>query len=224
MKGLMGVFLCIALFSISGCASLSESQPIPFSSNGVRFTKPVKTWQDFLRQHILMQRFDYSCGSASLATLMRYYFQDNVSEREVLEDILNSLNKAEIENRKKEGFSMLDLKQFAERRGYQAIGLKLKLSALPKLRGPVLVHLETREYKHFAVLRGVKEDRVFLADPGRGNLRMSVEDFAQEWSGITLVLIKKGFGTPSEYPLAIQEQSPLRQELKAARQGLYLQQ
>ena len=223
MDSFLGNSQSIILLSISNCANLDKPQLSPFSNNGVRFTKPLKTWNDFLKQHIIMQRFDYSCGAASLATLMRYYFQDNVTEGEVLEDILNSLSEAEIANRRKEGFSMLDLKQFAERRGYQAIGLKLEFSALSKLRGPILVYLETTEYKHFAVLRGIKEDRVFLADPGRGNLRLSIEHFQQEWTGISLVLIKKGFGTPSKYPLAIQEKLPLRHELNTVRQGLYLQ-
>ncbi|RKZ91461.1 MAG: hypothetical protein DRR19_07125 [Candidatus Parabeggiatoa sp. nov. 1] len=61
----------------------------------------------------------------------------------------------------------------------------------------------------------------FLADPSRGNIRLSVEEFAQEWPGITLVLGKKGFGTPSEHALAIQEKSPIIHELRAARRGLY---
>ena len=172
-----------------------------------------------------MQQFDYSCGAAALATLMQHYFQDNVTEKDILEDVVEHLNKTDFENRKKEGLSLLDLKNFANRRGYQAMGVKnLKFAALPKLLGPVLVYLETSEYQHFAILRGVKEDRVFLADPSRGNIRMSVEVFSQQWPGIALVLGKKGFGTPSKHSMAIQEKTPIVSELRAARRGLYVRQ
>ena len=221
MKLSIYTLLCVAMWLVSGCANISEPHPVALSSDGLHFKKPVKTWKDFLEQNIVMQQFDYSCGAATLATLMQYYFQDDVTERDILENIVKHLNDKDFENRKKEGLSLLDLKEFAERRGYQAVGVKLKFSVLPKLRGPILVYLETSEYKHFAILRGVKEDRVFLADPSRGNIRMSVETFAKEWPGIALVLGKKGFGTPSEHSLAIQEKSPILNELRAARRGLY---
>jgi predicted double-glycine peptidase len=221
VKPSLYALLCVALWHISGCANISEPHPVALSSGGLHFKKPVKTWKDFLEQNIVMQQFDYSCGAAALATLMQYYFQDDVTERDILKNILNHLNDKDFEDRKKKGLSLLDLKQFAQRHGYQAVGVKLKFSALPKLRGPVLVYLETSEYEHFAILRGVKEDRVFLADPSRGNIRMSVFEFAKEWPGIALVLGKKGFGTPSEHALAIQEQSPILNELTVARQSLY---
>jgi len=219
---LANLFFILFIFLIAGCTSTSEPHPITLSSNGTRFTKPIKTWKDILEQNIVMQKFDYSCGAGAMATLMRYYFQDEITEKEVLEDIMNNLDKADIQKRKKDGFSVLDLKQFAERRGYKALGVKLKLSALPKLRGPILVHLETVDYRHFVVLRGMKEDHIFLADPGRGNLRMSVEEFSKEWSGIALILGKKGFGTLTEYPLKIREEELLRNELNVVRnRGLY---
>jgi predicted double-glycine peptidase len=214
--------LCVAVLLVSGCANIGKPHPVALSSGGLHFKKPVKTWKDFLEQNIVMQQFDYSCGAAALATLMQHYFQDDVTEKDILEDIVNQLNDKDFKNRKKEGLSLLDLKQFAQRRGYQAVGVKLKFAALPKLRGPVLVYLETSEYKHFAILRGIKEDRVFLADPSRGNIRMSAFEFAKEWPGIALVLGKKGFGTPSEHSLAIQEKSPILNELMAARRELYI--
>ena len=35
--------------------------------------------------------------------------------------------------------------------------------------------------EHFAVLRGVRGDRVYLADPSRGNIRMPVYAFLDTW-------------------------------------------
>jgi len=204
-----------------GCANISEPYPIALSSGNVHFKKPVKTWKDFLEQNVVMQKFDYSCGAAALATLMQHYFKDDVTEREILEDIINQLKDNDINNRKEEGLSFLDLQKFAERRGYLAKGYYLKFSALPKLKGPVLVHLESSEYKHFAILRGVKEDRVFLADPSRGNIRMSIKEFAKEWSGNVFVLEKKGVGIPPKHDLIIHIETPLVNELDAVRRALY---
>jgi len=216
-------FISSILFGLvlSGCTNISTFDPTT-GNGGMRVGKSFKTWKDILQQNIVMQQFDYSCGAASIATLMRYYFQDEITEKEVLEDITSKLNKAEIQNRKIEGFSLLDLKKFAVRRGYQAVGVKLKLSALPKLRGPVLVFLNIKDYKHFAILRGVKGEGVFLADPSRGNVRMSVEEFAQEWNGETLVLGKKGFGTAAEYPLQIREDELFSPKRMGARKILHI--
>jgi len=70
-------------------------------------------------------------------------------------------------------------------------------------------------------LKGARGDRIYLADPSRGNIRMSVDRFAREWSGIALVLGKSGFGLPQKYPLALDDQEPVQNELLEARKSLY---
>jgi predicted double-glycine peptidase len=205
-----------------GCARLPESPPVSLSAEKARQAEKFKTWKDVRQQHVVMQRYDYSCGAAAMATLMRYYFGEDITERDVLLDILEHISAEATKKRKKEGFSLLDLKEYAERHGYQAAGVDLELEALRQLVGPVLVYLETDGYKHFAILRGSREDRVFLADPSRGNVSMPVSRFVKQWSGITLVLGKEGFGTPAAYPLAVDSASPFRPQLQAARRALYL--
>jgi hypothetical protein len=58
-------------------------------------------------------------------------------------------------------------------------------------------------YYHFAVLRGVAGDRVYLADPERGNLRMSIGRFLDEWAGVVFILGKAGEERITHYPLAL---------------------
>ena len=221
MQPFFSALALIAILAVTACARLPEPRPADLSSE-LNASRPMKTWKDVREHHVIMQQYDYSCGAASMATLLRYYFKDDVTEKAVLQDIIGQLTDAEFEERKKKGLSLLDLKNYAERDGYQAAGAKLKLSALPQLTGPVLVYLETDGYKHFAILRGIREDRVLLADPWRGNVRMPVSRFTDEWSGITLVLGKEGFGAPREYPLAVDTQEPLRPERQVARRSLYL--
>lgn len=220
MKARVPLSLLAGLFAalLAGCGNLPKSAGIPA-------TEPAKrrfmTWMDLRDQYTVKQRLDYSCGAASLATLLHYFYGDELDEIEILKDVIKHLDKEAVKNRTQVGFSMLDLKQFVERRGYKALGVKLKASALPKLRGPVLVYLETADFRHFAMLRGVREDRVYLADPSRGNIRMSIYHFLDEWPGYVLVVNKPGFRLPEAYPGMITEVVPIRHEFNAVRDGLY---
>ena len=60
-----------------------------------------------------------------------------------------------------------------------------------------------------------------MADPSRDNVRMAVFRFAKEWSGIALILRKKGFGLPQDYPLALDAQKFTQIEMQSARSALY---
>ena len=115
----MKKFLIILMLSllVFGCAKRQAA-------------KPFQNWKELKEQNIVMQGFDYSCGTGALATLLTYYFNDPVSEKDLLTDILANIPKDLIENRKKDGLSLLDLKQAAQRRGYQVLGARLKYSSL----------------------------------------------------------------------------------------------
>lgn len=166
-----------------------------------------------------MQSRDYSCGSAALATLMRYYFGDDKTEADILTNILDSLTAEGIEKRKKNGLTMLDLKLCAERMGYQAVGVKLDLATLAELKGPVLIHVSKRGFNHFAVLREVRDDEVYLADPRRGNLKLRLWRFVKEWTGVALIVGKQNFGLPQEHGLSVSKKIPAQEHRFGLRQA-----
>jgi uncharacterized protein len=205
-------------FGVGACARLDDT---PRRRTAEGLLQVVPTWKSISETNVVMQGFDYSCGAAALATLLKHYFGDAVTETDILRDILAHLDKKTLEERKEDGLSLLDLKEYAERHGYQAAGVRLKPDALPTLKGPILVYLETPEFRHFAILRGVREDRVYVADPARGNVRQPVDRFLDEWSGLALVLGKSGFGTPQDTDLALDLDVPVRPEVQAARRALY---
>jgi uncharacterized protein len=164
------------------------------------------TLKELRDQYVVKQQLDYSCGAAALATLMVYYYGENTSEKEILELLstrLETMTEEERARKTRIGFSLLDLKVVAQQKGYRAAGFKLTIDQLPQLLAPVIVHVQPFGYHHFAVLRGVAGDRVYLADPGRGNLRMSIERFLDEWNGIVFVLGKTGEEKITHYPLAL---------------------
>jgi ABC-type bacteriocin/lantibiotic exporter with double-glycine peptidase domain len=79
----------------------------------------------------------------------------------------------------------------------------------------VIVFIEPMGYPHFAVLRGIDRGRVFLADPARGNLRMSISRFVGEWGGIVFVLGKAGEENIATYPLALPRSEYIQPELRS---------
>jgi hypothetical protein len=133
---------------------------------------------------------------------------------------------AEKADRRRTGFSLLDLQRVAQAQGYDAQGFRLDPEQLPLLDGPVIVFIEPRGYKHFAVLRGIRGDRVYLADPSRGNIRMPIHTFLDSWlqddgKGIIFVVEPKS-GLPAEDALTrtLGEAGRLHPEIVAARELL----
>jgi len=157
-------------------------------------------------QAVVKQQLDYSCGAAALATLLRYYYGEDTTEREILSRLnvlLANLTKEQWAHKKRIGFSLLDLKKVAEQKGYRAAGFQLTIDQLRQLVAPVVVYVHPFGYHHFAILRGIAADRVYLADPGRGNLRMSLSRFQDEYGGVIFVLGKPGEENLVSYPLAL---------------------
>ena len=155
----------------------------------------LKSMIEFRDENIVRQQYDYSCGAAALATLLRFGLDDAVTEQQIVADLFAGLARSDALAREKQGFSLFDLQQVAKKRGYQAEGFRLEPQDLLGLNGPVIVFLETSGYKHFAVLKGVRGDRIYLADPSRGNIRMPSYRFLQAWmrggTGIVFVVEPK---------------------------------
>ncbi len=192
---------------------------------GPRVEVPLRSMKDLRDKDLVKQRLDYSCGAAALATILRYGFGDEVTEREILVELFDLLSEDEEGLRRKEGFSLLDLQRVAQARGYKAQGFRLAPENLPKLGGPVIVFIEPRGYKHFAVLRGVKGDRIYLADPSRGNIRMPAYRFLDSWvgesgKGIIFVVEPKDGLPDRDMPLGMLGDGQPQPELLTARQML----
>ena len=80
--------------------------------------------------NVVMQQRDYSCGAASLATLIRYHWGDNVTETGLLLLTLKILTNEEMQDRIRNGFSLTDLRRLAVKLGYQASIGKLVIGPL----------------------------------------------------------------------------------------------
>ena len=198
----VNALVAVSLTLLAGCVS---DQPLV--SNSGHLVNSADGWVSSMKalneKHVVMQKYDYSCGAASLATLMRYYFGDDVTEQFLLDTVKGMFSEQEYEVIADRGLSFLELSKVSESLGYQSASVRLKLSALPKLKGPILVYVETVDYKHFAILRGVQGRYAYLADPSRGNIRLSIDAFSEEWKGESFILGREDFGVPLRHSLSI---------------------
>lgn len=211
--------LAACAFAASACAA-----DVAIGS-GIRLDSPVASMKDLRDQNVVKQEFDYSCGAAALATILRYGYGEQVTERELLVQMFGLLSEEEKQVSRKEGFSLLDLQRVAQARDYKAEGFRLAPQYLNKLGGSVIVFIEPRGYKHFAVLRGVKGDRVYLADPSRGNIRMPVHAFLESWlqddgKGIIFVVEPKTALPTQRMALALSADGLPQPEIMTVRQML----
>jgi uncharacterized protein len=145
--------------------------------------EPVRSLLEMRQDRVVVQQWDLSCGAAVLATVLNYQLKDPVSEKEIA---LGLIRRKEYVSdpmlvRRREGFSLLDLKRYVEQRGYAGIGYgRLKLDDLIK-RAPVIVPVSFNGYNHFVVFRGRRGDRVLLADPAWGNRTLTIDQFEDAW-------------------------------------------
>lgn len=145
--------------------------------------RQVKSLLEMRHENVVVQQWDLSCGAAALTTLLNYQHDDAITEREVA---IGLMDRPEyIENplivRIREGFSLLDLKRFADARGYKGIGYgKLSLEDLTE-KAPIIVPIDTKGYNHFVIFRGMYGNRVLLADPAWGNRTMPIKTFENSW-------------------------------------------
>lgn len=223
------VLLVAAVLSMGGgCAMFTGPAPeegwSEFPGPRRQFRQQVRSWRTLQRQNVVMQQSDYSCGAAALATVIRYYWGDEVTEKEFLEVIIESvISRDELKDRVENGLTMTDLRLAAVEKGYLASMGRRSLAQLAESRIPVIVRIEKDGYDHFVVFRGMADDRVFLADPIRGNLRISVEEFATQWTdGAILVVVKPNTKPPESSPLLVDHPIPVQHEIQAARRSLFL--
>ncbi|MGC2199615.1 MAG: C39 family peptidase [Stellaceae bacterium] len=153
------------------------------SPTAVQKQRPVRSLLEMRHEHVVIQTWDLSCGAAALATLLRYEFGEPVTEKEIARGLMarsEYLEHPEVVQIR-EGFSLLDLKRYVQTRGYKGLGLgKLDLNDLIE-RAPVMVPVDALGYNHFVIFRGIKGNRVMLADPAWGNRTMSIDKFQRMW-------------------------------------------
>lgn len=154
---------------------------------------PVKSIKQLRFQQTLHQQYDFSCGSAALATLLTYHYGVRVTEQQVFEQMYMHGNQAKI---RAEGFSLLDMQRYLASRGMRADGFALPLHELFKAALPAIVLVTEKGYRHFVVIKGARDGRVLIGDPANGTRAMAREAFDAIWLNRLLFVIHDVPGQP----------------------------
>jgi predicted double-glycine peptidase len=186
----------IMVFSLLGSPASAPAADVKIylPPNGMGlYVKQVRSFREVRMTHVIPQTEDFSCGAAALATLLRYHFGNNLSERQA---ILGMFEQGDKEQIRKVGFSMLEMKRLCEKLHYRADGYKIDLEKLRHITIPVIALIDTRSYKHFVVIRRADDRYVYVSDPSFGNRRIPAEDFVASWNRVVFVVTGQVSGQP----------------------------
>ncbi|NLW04307.1 MAG: C39 family peptidase [Pseudomonadaceae bacterium] len=161
------------LLSVSLLVSFSvrASDAAYVNSYNLRGSIPINSWKTMRDTEIVKQDLDYSCGAASLATVLNEYYGLSVTE----EEILKIMDKEDMRA------SFDDMANALKELGFRGVGYAASFEQLTKLKIPVIVYTKHHRDDHFSVLRGINSDTVWLADPSQGNRTYSRYQFLEMW-------------------------------------------
>ena len=125
------------------------------------------------RVPVIMQMEALECGAACLAMIMAYY-DKWVPLEQVRADCGVS----------RDGSKAKNILKAARSYGFTAQAFRCEMSAIRnKAKYPCIIHWN---FDHFVVLNGFKGDTAYLNDPARGEVKVTIEEFDEAFTGICL--------------------------------------
>lgn len=205
-----------ASMMLAGCAS----KPVPATGSTLSlaagdYALPVKSIAERRFLTVTRQRYDFSCGSAALATLLHYHYGDIQSEQSIFVGMWNEGDREQI---RRSGFSLLDMKRYLNSRGIKSDGYQVTLQDIQRTGIPGIALIETRGYKHFVVVKGVEGGQVLVGDPSVGIRLIPAKQFSTMWNGILFAVGdavdqgKRSFGRDEEWALVQRSRATLLME------------
>lgn len=175
---------------------------VQIETGSQRINANVTSFLEMRERNLVRQGWDISCGAAALSTVLTYHFDAPYSEATIAVSILANTDPELV--RARGGFSLLDLKRFAEAVGFTATGYaEMTLPDLTATNTPVIIPVRIRDLDHFVVFRGRAAGKVLIGDPAFGNLILSEERFGEIWtSGIGFFVEATGEAAPGRSSLS----------------------
>lgn len=178
---------CLLFTGLPACADTLDLQGI-----GGRYRVPVTSLKEARYRATMRQQYDFSCGSAAIATLLTHQYGIQTSEQQVFENMFLNGDQQKI---RREGFSLLDMKRFLLSRGFDADGFVQPLDKLVDAKLPAIVLVAEKGYHHFVVVKGLRDGRVLIGDPATGTRSMKRNAFEAIWVNQLLFVIHNHQGT-----------------------------
>ena len=179
-----GLLLFLALAAVGGTAGAQSAQLLSTGAGDMQV--PVTSLRQARWSGTLLQQYDFSCGSAAVATLLTHHYGYPISEQAVFEQMYAQGDQARI---RREGFSLLDMKRVLAAHGFDADGFEQPLDKLGEVNVPAIVLLNDNGYLHFVVVKGLQPDRVLVGDPAQGTRALAREVFSKKWQNGVLFVV-----------------------------------
>ena len=176
----------VAALALLGLGASPLRAQIGFVEGGAAYSVPIRSQKAARLAATVHQQADFSCGSAAVATLLTYHYGQPTSEAAAFEEMFA---RGDAEKIRREGFSLLDIKQFLATRGFEADGFEVPLDTLDDAHVPAIVLITDNGYNHFVVVKGLRAGRVLLGDPATGTRLVSRERFETLWKSRVLFVI-----------------------------------
>lgn len=156
-----------------------------FNLGGGVYRANVTSLRDMPFRTVVRQQYDFSCGSAALATLLHYHYGLTINEAKVFQAMYAAGDQAKIQ---RVGFSMLDMKNYLKTQGFESNGYRRKVSDLKDVGQPAIALIRVGTYRHFVVVKGVRADKVLVGDPAQGMKVFPIGEFERAWNGILFMI------------------------------------
>ncbi len=179
--------LLLAVAALLVPASTLRAAPIDLpGTSGGGYNLHMTSLKEIRFRNTIRQKYDFSCGSAAVATLLTYQYGYRVNEQEAFAQMYAHGNQSKIN---REGFSLLDIKRFLQANGFEGDGFHVPLEKLVQENLPAIVLIDEKGYHHFVVIKGLRAGRVLVGDPARGTRSMPRELFDRAWKNHLVFVI-----------------------------------
>lgn len=182
---ILAIVLTMALVSTVP-AALAGTVGTPVEAGGA-FSVPVTSIKEQRFRGTIHQQFDFSCGSAALATMLTHHYNYPVDEQAVFQEMYERGDKDKIH---REGFSLYDMKLYLDAHGFDGDGFVADVDRLNIAKIPAIVLVNENGYNHFVVVKGVKDGRVLVGDPSIGTRAIPRERFEAMWKNRILFVVR----------------------------------
>jgi predicted double-glycine peptidase len=181
-RGAVQILLAAAALATAAPAAHSQAA---FNLGSGLYRAPVTSLRDMPFRTVVRQQYDFSCGSAALATLLHYHYGLPINEGAVFQAMYAAGDQPKIQ---RVGFSMLDMKNYLKTQGFEANGYRRNAAELRDMSQPAIALIRVGSYRHFVVVKGVRADKVLVGDPAQGIKVFPLAEFERAWNGILFVV------------------------------------
>lgn len=178
-------FLMLAVVA-NACVTAQAATLELSGIGGGRYAINITSLKEARFKATTRQQYDFSCGSAAVATLLSYQYGYPVTEQSVFEEMFARGDQEKI---RREGFSLLDMKSYLNAHQFQADGFELPLAKLLDSGLPAIVLIAEKSYHHFVVIKGMRDGRILIGDPSSGTRAISRTAFDSIWVNKVLFVI-----------------------------------